>query len=78
MFTYRAERETADAAAKGLFGGEETVRARLDAPNKSDFLLKKSLARQSKPSYYDRHKKEQEVKKTRQEPAKDQGYFISL
>ena len=65
--TYRADR---DAAAKGLFGGEEVVRARLHAANKSDLLLKKSLARHSKP--YD-SRKTSEIRHSKQEPAREKG-----
>ena len=46
-FTYasfsRVEKEALEGGSKGLLGGEEVIRARLDAATKTDDLLKKSL-----------------------------------
>ena len=56
MFACRRDREALESSATGLLGGEDNVRARLEAANKSDELLKKSLARKVPPKKFNKEK----------------------
>ena len=50
MFTYRSERDNIEGSSTGLFGGETSLRTRLEGATKTDKLANKAMIR-SKPDY---------------------------